>query len=381
MSSSDLPVALSDASNRTNVLPAQPGTGGSKKNAKPKPVRKKNAKNATVPGLDDQSKADEPLTPSTNKDRKKTVASVIGKKRKANTTLEEDIAAYKQDLNSIISPDSFEDDKKSSCEVVRRRINELLYSGIMNRSEFAKAIGASPATLGGFLRAMGVMGGAKSSVYYNAWAWFKQRDRAKLRLADIQKRQKLEADAAAVAATTTAESKATATAGTSSGSSSGKPASSVKMIVSLPDITDIHLDGEETDEIPIYDSCDEIRKKINQHLNMPGVTQAQFCRDIYSQMKKPKCKAIQSKQLADFRALKGSRAGAKSSVFYAAYVYFEKIRIVQNKPKSAHRESMEERWAGEGGYSRTEDHRTSYLCSAGRSLYVDQYGTTTLGWS
>jgi hypothetical protein len=273
---------------------------------------------------------------------KTTGTSATSTKRKAETTLEEDIAAYRQNLDHIISTDTFEDDSLPSCNAVRNRINKLLDSNIMNKTEFVKAIGGNSNSLNRFLQASGPMGGSGSSVYYNAWAWFRQREVAKLKMPDVKKRQKVEADAAGP-------------------SSRSKPSSSSiakTAAVSLPDIRGIYLPGEETDNVPVYDSCDEIRKKINAHLKTPGLTQTQFCRDLYAQLNAPKCKGIQSKQLADFRAMKGSRTGARSSVFYAAYVYFEKLRIAQNKPKSAHRETMEELWAGQGGFSREMDHRT-----------------------
>ncbi|KAI0522151.1 hypothetical protein F5B22DRAFT_461057 [Xylaria bambusicola] len=306
-------------------------------------------------------------------------AAVASKKRKAETTLEEDIAAYKQNLDHIISPHAFEDDPMPSCNAVRGKINKLLDSGIMNKAEFAKVLGSTNAnTLNRFLHATGPMGGSGSSMYYNAWVWFKQREYAKIKMPDVKKRQKLEVDAATAAAgpsnTTT-----TTTTTTTTSSSNGNPSSTAKMIASsvagLPDISGIHLEGEETDDVPVYDTCDDIRKKINAHLKTPGLTQTQFCRDIYAQLRAPKCKGIQSKQLADFRALKGANAGAKSSVFYAAYCYFEKLRVAQGKPKTAHRLTMETLWAADGGFDRENDHRTTYFfLGAGDSATIDQYG-------
>ncbi|KAF4443971.1 hypothetical protein F53441_11289 [Fusarium austroafricanum] len=140
---------------------------------------------------------------------------------------------------------------------------------------------------------------------------------------------------------------------TADGTSSKATSSASK---ALPDVSDIHLHGEEIDDFPVYDNCDEICRKINAHMKTPGVTQAQFCRDIYAQLKAPKCKSIQSKQLADFRGMKGSNAGAKSPVFYGAYVYFEKIRIAQGKPRSKHAEEIADLYPG--GFPRDQDHRT-----------------------
>lgn len=299
----------------------------------------------------------------------KTAAATGSKKRKAETTLEEDIAAYKQNLDDTISPDIFEDESLPSCSAVRGRINKLLDSGIMTKIEFARAIGGKAASLNRFLQASGQMGGSGSSVYYNAWAWFRQREVAKLKMPDVKKRQRLEADAAAAAATVgvgvgvgtgtgdttlgTPNSKRPTAPGT--GTSTGRTLTTVS---NLPDISGIHIPGEETDSVAVYDTCDEVRRKINAHLRTPGLTQTEFCRAAYAQLRAPRCKGIQSKQLADFRAMKGARAGARSSVFYAAYVYFEKLRIALNRPKTAHRETMEALWGGYGGFDREQDHRT-----------------------
>ncbi|EWZ33177.1 hypothetical protein FOZG_12938 [Fusarium oxysporum Fo47] len=69
----------------------------------------------------------------------------------------------------------------------------------------------------------------------------------------------------------------------------------------LPDISEIHLEGEETGEVPIHDGYNEMHRKMNAHMKVTSVTQAQFCRDIYAQFNAPTCKGIQSKQLSDVR--------------------------------------------------------------------------------
>ncbi|OTB02577.1 hypothetical protein M426DRAFT_13365 [Hypoxylon sp. CI-4A] len=125
---------------------------------------------------------------------------------------------------------------------------------------------------------------------------------------------------------------------------------------SVPDISNIYLPGEENDSVSVFETCDDIRRKINARLRKSGVSQTQFCRDLYAQLNVPKIKGIQSKQLTDFLRQKGPRTGAKSTVFYAACVYFEKLRIKQNKPKSDHREEMEDIWPT--GFPRDTDSRT-----------------------
>ena len=192
-------------------------------------------------------------------------------------------------------------------------INRLLDSGEMKKGAFADALGVSSHSLIGFLRSSGTMGGAGSSSYFAAWRFFKKRE-----MAGIKAPKK---------AKTTASKKAT---------------------VALPDISEISFEGEEERDIPVYDSCDEIRRKINAHLVKTGVTQAQFCRDIAVQLYDGS--KIQGQQLSDFRGKKGAGAGNTSKVFYAAYVYFEKLRLAENKPKTKHRLDMEDAWVMRGGF-------------------------------
>ncbi|KAK7728740.1 hypothetical protein SLS53_009368 [Cytospora paraplurivora] len=263
------------------------------------------------------------------------------RKRKSETTLEDDIAAYKQDLSDIAWERMPVD---LDCDQVRLRINKVIDSGIMRKGEFCDAIGGSLYSLNTFLQKNGPMQGVQSEAYTRAWAWFKQRELAGLKIPDVKKRQKKEATSIAAAPTNDV---------------AGPPAKKAKTSTAgseLPDLSGIHLYREETDSVLVYDTCDEIRKKITAHLKTPGLTQAQFCRDLYAQLHAPKCKGIQSKQLADFRGKKGPVAGATSTVFYAAYVFFEKLRIAKGKPKSAHRLEMEDIYAGRG-LDRTYDGR------------------------
>lgn len=124
-----------------------------------------------------------------------------------------------------------------------------------------------------------------------------------------------------------------------------------------------HDKGEETDSVQVYDTCDEIRKKISAYLRKPNTTAAQFCRDLLAQYhtdeKKPS--RIQSTQLTKFRGYKGADTGNTSCVFYAAYVFFEKVRLAEGKPKSKHRLEMEEIWGGKGGFDISRGHHRGYI--------------------
>lgn len=230
------------------------------------------------------------------------------RKRKSDVSSDEAIAAYKQNLDHI-NVDNMELDM--NCNGVRSLIRKVVERGIFKKGEFCNTIGCSPTAVNRFLEKTGVDGGIDSDVYDRAWAWFKQRELAGLSMP--------------AASASAAQKKAKITA--------SRPSNAA--------LDGIHLPGEETDSVPVFETCDVVRRKITAHLNTPGTTQAQFCRDLHAQLKMPGCKSIQSKMLNDFRGKKGAVAGCTSSVYYAAYVYFEKLRIAEGKPKSKHRLEME----------------------------------------
>lgn len=244
------------------------------------------------------------------------------RKRKSEVSSDDAVASYKQNLDHI-NVDNMELDL--DCNDVRFLIQKVIDRGIFKKGEFCNTIGCSPTAVNRFLEKVGSNGGIDSDVYDQAWAWFKKRELAGLPMP------------------------------VASASAAQKKAKTLASRPSTADLNSIHLAGEEHDSVPVYETCDVVRRKITAHLNAPGVTQAQFCRDLYAQLNRPSCRSIQSKMLNDFRKAKGARAGCTSSVYYAAYVYFEKLRIAEGKPKSKHRLDMEEIYPG--GAERERDGR------------------------
>ena len=137
------------------------------------------------------------------------------------------------------------------------------------------------------------------------------------------------------------------------------------------DVSGIQLDGESDGQVPVYDTCDEVRRKIRAYLTNPNVTQAGFLRAIAQTH--PEGKKFQSKSLNDFMNKHGPNAGNTSGVFYAAYVFFEKLRLKEGKPKSKHRLEMEKIYRNSGFDIKTPSNR-GYLCGPGERPTIDQYG-------
>lgn len=117
------------------------------------------------------------------------------------------------------------------------------------------------------------------------------------------------------------------------------------------DVSSIKLDGEDTMSVQVYDSCDEVRKKICAYLALPSVTQAGFLREIGKSYPVEGGKKIQSKVLNDFLGKKGKYIGNTRAVYYGSYVFFEKLRTRDRKEKSKHRTEMEREWMDQGGFN------------------------------
>ena len=240
-----------------------------------------------------------------------------------------------------------------NADQVRRRIRTFLDSGAMTTGEFQDAIGVNSKGYNMFMTQTGKNKGTGSNTFQNAWVYFKAREMKGLampkkpRVAAV-KGKATDGGAEASAGKGNANGETTATATTTASTSAnvtkarGTKASTTNE-AGPPDVSDMTLPREETDDVLIYDSCDEIRRKINAHLKLPGVTQASFLRTLAAQYHTREVK-IQGKQLSDFRGRKGATAGNTSVVYRGAYMYFEKLRLKADKPKTKHRLEMEKTW-------------------------------------
>jgi hypothetical protein len=212
----------------------------------------------------------------------------------------------------------------------------------MKVGEFQKAIGANANSYRNFMAQNGPYKGSGSMVYVNAFAFFKKRELMGKKLPKKKVKKEDEAQ--------------------------------------KHDVSGIHLDGESDGEVPVFETCDEVRRKIRAYLTEPSVTQAGFLRAIAQTH--PEGKKFQSKSLNDFLGKKGPDAGNTSGVFYAAYVFFEKMRLKDGKPKSKHREEMEKIYnrrvpyvnGGKPGFDIKTPSNRGYWCRPGEHPQMDQYG-------
>ncbi|KAI0095085.1 hypothetical protein BDY19DRAFT_988855 [Irpex rosettiformis] len=95
---------------------------------------------------------------------------------------------------------------------------------------------------------------------------------------------------------------------------------------------DVVLEGIDEDDLPIYDDCNDIRRKIRALLQEPDFKVTNWLREIGN---------INNNSYQRFMKASGPTGGAENGTYYAAYVYFEKKRIFEGKKKTAKRIRME----------------------------------------
>ncbi|KAK0640714.1 hypothetical protein B0T16DRAFT_460872 [Cercophora newfieldiana] len=118
------------------------------------------------------------------------------------------------------------------------------------------------------------------------------------------------------------------------------------------------------------DTCDTVRSKIVAILDKDGVSKAAFMRaSIVAAYGPDSGKYTQWTALSRFLSQSGALSGNTTAIYYASYVFFEKLRIKQGKPKSADREKVE-RLHSSGLYTK----RSDYVNGTEINPSVDKHG-------
>lgn len=239
-----------------------------------------------------------------------------------------------------------------NCDQVRKKIRSFLESGGMKVGEFQNAIGVSAGAYSRFMGQNGAFKGEGCATFDNAFVFFKKREL-----------QGLPLKGANVATSAPVAKKVKKNEEEKGGALN---------------VDGIQLEDEDIGEVEIYDTCDEVRKKLRAYLRKDGVTQAALLRALAAGLHDGK--KITSGQLNGFLSKKGPVDGNRSIVFYAGYVFFEKIRIKQGKPKTTMREEMEEVWGtphrrtNKCGVDRVTDYTKGFICHKDSVLTYDKYG-------
>ncbi|KAI9157957.1 hypothetical protein HJFPF1_05942 [Paramyrothecium foliicola] len=268
-------------------------------------------------------------------------AAASSKKRKSDA-VEDKTEMFPAALDDIDDEDPRLDFPKDTCNAVRKMIHNWTDSGAMKIGEFQDALGVSSKAYGAFMNRNGTWDGEGCDTYWKAMTFFNKRRLLNLPLkAPTLKKPK----------------KATA----------------AEQASNLLDVSGVDLQGEQSCSVPVYDTCDEIRKKIRALLARDGITQAAFIREISKTY--PDDKNVSAANLRYFMGRKGPLGGNTNATYYAAYVFFEKQRIKAGKPKSKFREEMEQ-VHGRDGVDVEHSSEGHVWVMAGESVHTDKYGKT-----
>ncbi|RSM18965.1 hypothetical protein CDV31_002288 [Fusarium ambrosium] len=269
-------------------------------------------------------------------------AATNSKKRKSDAN-EEDLKEklFPDDVEDIDDYDPRLDVITDTCNAVRRKIRNWTESGAQKVGEFQRTIGVSSKAYLSFMNRTGTWDGDNCDTYHKAHRFFKKRELQGLPLKAPKPKKP-------------------------------KTAASVKAAAEALDVSGVdELPGEETGSVPIFDTCEEIRKKIRHVLARDGITQAAFIREINKSL--PEGQSVSAANMRYFMGRKGPRDGNTNITFYAAYIFFEKKRIKAGKPKTDFREDMEAAW-GPLGFDREHGANTHYIGSVDTVLAINRYG-------
>ncbi|CEI64684.1 hypothetical protein FVEN_g3196 [Fusarium venenatum] len=228
-----------------------------------------------------------------------------------------------------------------TCNSIRRKIRTWIESGAQKVGEFQKTIGVSSRSYNSFMNRTGTWDGEQTDTFVKAHHFFKRRELQGLPLkANKPKKPKTAADS--------------------------------KVIDKILDVSNVDpLPGEAQGRVAVYDTCSEIRKKIRALLAKDGMTQAAFIRALNKNL--PEGESVSPANMRYFMGCKDVRGGNTNITFYAAYIFFEKRRIQEGKPKSKFREEMEKAW-GSKGFDTENGGNRQYFCFAGERPVMDKYG-------
>ncbi|KAF9028987.1 hypothetical protein BDZ89DRAFT_1065701, partial [Hymenopellis radicata] len=120
-----------------------------------------------------------------------------------------------------------------------------------------------------------------------------------------------------------------------------------------PTWKDIVLEDEAEGTTPVYDTCDEIRRKIRKLQKEPGFKVTHWLKDIGG---------INNNSYHRFMKLSGAHSGVENGTYKAAYMYFEKVRLAEGKKKSSKRKDNE--WEYPEGIPLKSTHREKYIVRA-----------------
>lgn len=206
-----------------------------------------------------------------------------------------------------------------SCEDIRTFLATIFGAKEMTQAEFLRRYNINSTSYRRFMKLEGKDNGVQNGTYWAAVRLHLSRTLNKsteVEEAPVSVGSKRKAEKAADAQETDAPAVST-TAKSTPNKRSTKPKSSYE---------EYAVTGEEETPV-VYDDCDEIRRKISEFYLSSPVSKNEFCRLI----------ACNTNAVNRFLHGSGPLTGAGSKVYPSAYIFFERLRIAHDEPKTQHR--------------------------------------------
>ncbi|GMF33321.1 unnamed protein product [Phytophthora lilii] len=213
---------------------------------------------------------------------------------------------------------------KWNCNQIRTKIRNFLGTKEMTQAAFLKLCSINSNSFYRFMNLKGPYSGCDNQTYEGAAIFFYRREKK-------QKEEK-----ANLKTMKPKERKRKATEEKEQKAKKSKTGQDLLKKIEEVELPDMNEDGN----VPVFDDCDEIRKKINFFLGEKTVTKAAFLRALGD---------VNSNSLRSFMNLKrGAGSGAANIVYRTAYVFFEKKRILEGGKKTKKRLENEQRQCLDG---------------------------------
>ncbi|OQS03634.1 hypothetical protein THRCLA_04048 [Thraustotheca clavata] len=221
---------------------------------------------------------------------------------------------------------------KWSCNSIRMKVKKFLAMKTMTQTALLKQIGVNSNSFGRFMKLKGPYGGCDNSSYSGLLHFFYQ----------LEKKEKKEKEEAKMAKKAAPKRKVKDTGSDSDDQpiAPKKAKSQSKENQSNENQPPVKKGPERLAEIEaiqlppdllVYDDCDVVRDHIIVYLARKECTQVALAENF-------QCSVA---SIRKFLAMKGVREGSGSIVYKAAYSFFEKLRILEVKPKTAKRLRIE----------------------------------------
>ena len=263
--------------------------------------------------------------------------------------------------------DHCDEQEPTTCDEVRGEIRNLVEETDMGVGDFQKEISVTPSAYHNFMKQSGPDRGVRCEAYTRAREFFRTHPEMVALVARHAPPARKEKTTTSTQQCRDSPEKAT------SGGRGGNTRND--KIDHALEVGEIKLDGEDECEVEVYDTCDEVRRKINTFLVKNDIPKARFCRTLSDSY--PYKPEVPPRQLSRFLGKRGPTSGNGDIVFYAAYVFFEKKRIREGRPKSKMRRKMEE--VHSRGLNTTECMDSMYFIRGrGRKVVEDKYGRLSM---